>query len=311
MRHFSYIYLNLIFFFSFILSVKGQELNKKNLIIENNITIVDRTGISNEEAHPVAFSKREFFTAIESAGGVIESVHYYTQTNQKLYLVIGTLENSVVRRLVSDDAHIVSQKPEGVFYQWRKTENGMALVVGGTDSKGLMYALNELSQQIKDKGLVALTEIEDTVEFPDNEIRGLDKFIKDQNDDSWFFSEAYWQYYIQELAKNRFNRLTLITGYNDGKKEDFMIPVYPYLLKLPEYEEVKLIRNYKKTPEEYLAQLRRIGEISHNHGLDFVFGIWGHGRSESLIKGLPEGCFKIYRILCQWYEGTFKTSPRN
>jgi hypothetical protein len=151
-----------------------------------------------------------------------------------------------------------------------------------------MYALNELSDQIKDKGLSALEILQDTLESPENKVRGLDRFIKDENDDEWFFSEDFWQYYIQQLAKNRFNRLTLITGYNDGKKEDFLIPVYPYFFQVPGFQKTKIKKNLKKSPKDYLSQLRRIGEISHNYGLEFVFGIWGHGRSEGLIEGLPK-----------------------
>ena len=288
MKYSNRIFLSLLISVFLVLSLSAQELNKDALIAGNTITIVDRTGLSNDEQHPVAFGKREFFKAIESAGGLIESVHHYTQTNQKVSLIIGALDNIVVRRLVSDEADIASNKPEGVFYQWRKRGNGMALVVGGTDSKGLMYALNELSQQINDKGLVALTGIKNTIEFPDNPIRGLDKFITDENDDSWFFSEEYWQYYIGQLAKNRFNRLSLITGYNDGKNEDFMIPVYPYLIKVPGFENIKLNKYLVKTPKEYLAQLRRIGQICHDYGLEFVFGIWGHGRSKDLVLELPQ-----------------------
>ncbi len=285
MSYHNQVFLMLLFTF---FSVKGQDLNIQELIIDNKITIIDRTGISNEDEHPVAYGKRALFNAINTAGGKIEKVQHWTATNSKTYLILGTLDNTVVRRLVSDNEEITSNKPEGVFYQWEKTPNGLALVVGGTDSKGLMYGLNELAEQIKDKGLAALTEVKNTVEFPDNKVRGVDKYITDERDDSWFFSEDYWQYYIGQLAKNRFNRLTLITGYNDGSNEDFMIPVYPYLFKVPGFDEIKLKKKFEKTPAEYLAQLRRIGEISHNYGLEFVFGIWGHGMSNKLIDDLPK-----------------------
>jgi hypothetical protein len=285
MRYFKLIFY--ILFFS-LFCAKAQELNNEGLFVDNNIVIVDFTGISNQEKHPIAYAKSEFFRAVEDAGGIIESIKHYTQTQQKVYLILGTLDNYVVEKLIIDDASIISNKPEGIFYQWRKTEKGLALIVGGTDAIGFMYALTELAQQIKDKGLSALTALKNTVEFPDNQIRGLDKFVTDENDDSWFFSEEYWRYYIKQLAENRFNRLTLITGYNDGSKEDFMMPVYPYLIKVPGFEDVKPKNSLLKSPEEYLAQLRRIGEISHNYGLEFVFGIWSHGRSNGLISGLPE-----------------------
>ncbi len=288
MRNTNYIGWLLYFFLILSQSAKGQNIEKDQLILDNMVTVVDRTGISDDDEHPVAFGKRELYTAIQAAGGQIENIHHHTQTQRQVYLIIGTLENNVVKRLVSDNPDILSNRPEGVFYQWVTTKSNTALVVGGTDSVGLMYALNELSQQIKDKGLSVLTRIENTLEFPDNPIRGLDRFIKDKNDDAWFFSEAYWQYYIQQLAQNRFNRLTLITGYNNGSEKDFMMPLYPFFVKVPWFDGVKLKSDIKKTRQEYLTQLRRIGQISHNYGLEFVLGIWSHGRNDTLVMGLPE-----------------------
>ena len=282
------IQISLILLCCFASKVVGQSLLKESLITDNAIAIVDKTGISNNILHPVAFGKRVFFNAIESVNGTIQNAQHWTQTKKKVYILLGTLDNNAVQRLVSDNKELTSNKPEGIFYQWRKTTDGLALVIGGTDAKGFMYAVTELAEQIADKGLTALTEINNTVEFPDNEIRGLDKFVTDENDNTWFFSEDYWQYYIKQLAENRFNRLTLITGYNDGKNQDFMIPVYPYLFKVQGFENVELKKKYSKSPDEYLAQLKRIGEISHGYGLEFVFGIWGHGRSDELISGLPE-----------------------
>lgn len=283
-------YIGLLLYFILILSqaASGQELAKDRLIFDNVVSIVDRTGISDDAQHPVAYGKRELFTAIQAAGGQIEHMNHASQTQRQVYLIMGTLENNVIGRLVADNPDILSNKPEGVFYQWIPTKSSTALVVGGTDSVGLMYALTELAEQIKDKGLGVLTRIQNTVEFPDNPIRGLDRFIKDKNDDAWFFSEAYWQYYIKQLAQNRFNRLTLITGYNNGSEEDFMMPIYPFLVKVPGFEEVTLKSANERTPEEYLAQLRRVGQISHHYGLEFVLGVWSHGKNNTLVTGLPE-----------------------
>lgn len=288
MRNTNYIGWLLFFFLTLSQGARGQALEKNGLILDNVVTIVDRTGISVDAQHPLAFGKRELFKAIQAVGGQIENINHATQTQRQVYLIIGTLENNIVRRLISDHPDILSNRPEGLFYQWKPTKSNMALVVGGTDSVGLMYALTELSQQILDKGLGVLTQIQNTVEFPDNPIRGLDRFIKDKNDDAWFFSENYWQYYIKQLAQNRFNRLTLITGYNNGSEEDFMMPIYPFLVKVPGFEEVKLRSIIEKTPEEYLTQIRRIGQISHHYGLEFVLGVWSHGKSDSLVMGLPE-----------------------
>ncbi|MEQ9583453.1 MAG: hypothetical protein RIM68_15070, partial [Arenibacter sp.] len=172
MKSFFHISFVLLFSILSVYSAKGQSLSKDELIVHNNVTIIDRTGVSNEEEHPIAFGKREFFNSVKAAGGSINSIKHWTQTERKTYIIFGTLDNDVVRKLVSDETELTSYKPEGVFYQWRDTQNGMVLIVGGTDSIGLMYALNEISQQIDNKGLAVLTEIENSIEFPDNPIRG-------------------------------------------------------------------------------------------------------------------------------------------
>ncbi|GAA4950615.1 hypothetical protein GCM10023314_24890 [Algibacter agarivorans] len=268
--------------------VYGQTLSHEQLVTNNEIIIIDRTVGSNDANNPIAFGKNEFFNALKATEVNISKTEVWSGLSSKVFLVLGSIQDSLVKSLLADKLNSLNDKPESVFYQWVDVDTSKALVIGGTDFKGTMYAFNEISEQIKDKGLSALINLKNTLEFPDNKVRGLDRFIKDENDDEWFFSEEFWQYYIQQLAKNRFNRLTLITGYNDGKNEDFMIPVYPYFFQVPGFENITLKKKLTKTPETYTNQLRRIGKISHNYGLEFVFGIWGHGRSESLIDGLPE-----------------------
>ncbi|TWO34523.1 hypothetical protein E1J38_001325 [Seonamhaeicola sediminis] len=268
--------------------MKSQSFEKSKLVNYGDINIIDLTEISNNPNSPIAFGKQNLFEAIKQSGGRINLTQEIGETFPNRSLIIGSLENETVAKFVSKNPEIQPNKPEGVFYQWQKTETGTALVIGGTDAKGLMYALNEFSERINVYGLEALSEVKNTVEYPENNVRGLDKFLTDQNDDTWFFSEDYWQYYLKNLANNRFNRLTLITGYNDGKQEDFMIPVYPYLFKIPGFEDVSIRENLNRTPQEYLDQLRRIGQLCDHYGLEFVFGIWGHGRSDGLVANLPE-----------------------
>ena len=291
-------YTILCLYFFVVPFAQGQSLINHQIVTKNEIIIVDRTVIDDDATSPVAFGKHEFFKALSETGAGIALREELPSENHEMFLVLGALKDSVVNNLLKDNANILEAPAESVFYERVNVNNSTALVIGGSDDIGIMYALNEMSEQIKDKGLSALAKLQNTLEFPENKVRGLDRFIKDENDNEWFFSEDFWQYYVQQLAKNRFNRLTLITGYNDGKKEDFMIPVYPYFFQVPGFQKTTLKKDLNKTPKNYLNQLRRIGEISHNYGLEFVFGIWGHGRSESLIDGLPKSD-KEYTQYCK------------
>ncbi|TBN03697.1 hypothetical protein EYD45_09270 [Hyunsoonleella flava] len=287
----------------------SQPLNQNKSVIKSEILIIDRTAGSNTTDMPVDFGKREFFKALREAGLRISVLSELDEVSHESFVIIGTLNDSLISNLLKDNTNILNASAESVFYEKVDVNKYTALIIGGSDSKGLMYALTEMSEQIKDKGLSVLEKLQSTLESPENKVRGLDRFIKDENDDNWFFSEEFWQYYIQQLAKNRFNRLTLITGYNDGKKEDFMIPVYPYFFQVPGFQKTKIKKNLKKSPQDYLSQLRRIGEISHDYGLEFVFGIWGHGRSEGLVEGLAKSDIEYTQYCSKGMQELLKRVP--
>jgi hypothetical protein len=44
-------------------------------------------------------------------------------------------------------------------------------------------------------------------------VRRVDRFLSGPYEDDWFYSEAFWRYYLKRLARSRFNRLTLTVGY--------------------------------------------------------------------------------------------------
>ncbi|WP_248722395.1 hypothetical protein [Seonamhaeicola sp. ML3] len=266
----------------------GQEPNQNLLFTNNEITVIDRTNTSDGDINAVAFGKREFFKALRKTGVQISNIKNWSHLTNRKLLVLGSSQDSLVKHLLGNKLNRLKGKAEGVFYQQANLNSNTAIVIGGTDAKGTMYALYEMAEKVYDKGISALANLENNMEFPDNKVRGIDRFIKDENDDQWFFSQEFWEYYISQLARNRFNRLTLITGYNDGKSEDFMIPVYPYFFQVPGFKKTTIKKDLNKTPEAYTNQLKRIGKMCSDYGVEFVFGIWGHGRSNSLIDGLPE-----------------------
>ena len=157
-----------------------------------------------------------------------------------------------------------------VVFRRVETDSGTAQIVAGSDDRGLTYALFELSDRVDADGLAALSEIEDVVETPDNEVRGTARFLMGPDEDDWFYDEDFWHYYFDRLARARFNRFALITGFDTS----FMSPPYPFLVEVPEYPDVQISDEIEQSREEHLALLRRIGEISHQYGIEFIFGTW-------------------------------------
>ncbi len=288
------------FLFTFICHAVTQSAEHTNNFPKPTINILDRTNISNNLKHPVAFSKIKFYKSLRNSDVKLKEIQAPEKLDihKNINLIIGTLKDSIIKSLFIKNRSLNYRLgPESVVYLKIETENRPILVITGSDSRGLQYALNELSQRIDSYGLRALYDLESYVESPENTVRGVDRFIKDVHDNSWFFSGDFWNHYLNMLAINRFNRLTLITGYNDGKSEDFMIPVYPYLFQVPGFNQTELKRTTEKSPAEYLRQLKHIGKLCKNYGIEFVFGIWGHGRHEKLVGGLPKDS-ELYTQYC-------------
>jgi len=252
------------------------------------VVIVDRT-----DGAPAAHGLARLEAALDSAGTDAERVDHWTATDRGTVLVAGTTDGGPVERLLADAAVAVPDRPESLVYAWRPTasadgtDGGHALVVGGTDGRGLLYGLLELAERVVADGAAALAAIEPTVEAPDNRVRGVDRFLEGPVEDEWFYDDAFWEYYLERLARCRFNRFVLVTGYDTA----FMSPPYPFLVDVPGFDA----RLTGDVPDRrtHREQIRRIGELCDRYGLEFFFGIWQQrpwtdyqGR---LVEGLPEG----------------------
>ncbi|MFB6133863.1 MAG: hypothetical protein ABEJ55_02635 [Halanaeroarchaeum sp.] len=248
-----------------------------DIVDGGTVVVVDRT---DESSGPVAHGRAAFLDALSEAGAGVERVDFWTETDRDAFLVVGTVEDRPIARLLGNDDH----PGEGVIYRWRETGQGTALVVAGTDDRGLMYALLELAERVEARGIEALS-----VEYPDNEVRGVDRFLETPVEDEWFYDDDFWDYYLDRLARCRFNRFVLITGYDTA----FMSPPYPFLVDVPGYPDVRVSDDLDPSRTDHRERLRDIGERCHEHGLEFVFGIWQQqpwtDYQGTLVEGLPTG----------------------
>lgn len=144
-----------------------------------------------------------------------------------------------------------------------------AIAVTGRDERGLAYALYELAERVEAEGAAALEKAYDIHETPARPIRGVDRFISHKGDERWWLSENYWREYLERLLSSRFNRLTLLVGFDTG----YMSPPYPFFVEVSGYDNVK-IEGISYDREAYLAALRMIGRLTHEYGCDFTFAIW-------------------------------------
>ncbi len=249
----------------------------------DSIAIVDR---SDAVDGPVGFGRAELLDALDETDATVEAVAHWTETTADPVVVVGHTTDPVIGKLLGETI----LDSEAVVYQWENTGDRQALVVAGSDDRGLMYALLELADRIQTNGVAALTAVEDSIETPDNEVRGIDRFIMGPVQDTWLYDEDFWHYYLRRLAKCRFNRFVLIAGYDSA----FMSPPYPFFVDVPGFPEVTVPKNQVATSrEEHREVLRMIGRLCKEYGLDFFFGIWQQRPDwkedqGELVEGVPE-----------------------
>ncbi|MFC1762589.1 hypothetical protein ACFL6U_10980 [Planctomycetota bacterium] len=254
----------------------------RNLVHEGTVTIIDRTATLDSASEPVAFGLNLLYAAIKSYDASVKVVPHWSLTDQPSYLVIGTTANRAVARLLPNASEDLS-RPEGVFFQTCDTGDGTALVVAGTDERGLMYALLELAERVETGGLAALNKVTNLIEFPDNAVRGVDRFVGNFGENPWLFDHGFWDYYLDRLARARYNRLTLIMGYDS----DYLVPPYPFFLEVPGFEDVRVKNKAIPNRAQHLALIRFIAQHCHDHGLEFVMASWRHNREKDYVEGSP------------------------
>ncbi|MDP6637332.1 MAG: hypothetical protein QGG42_20735 [Phycisphaerae bacterium] len=156
---------------------------------------------------------------------------------------------------------------------WKGRE---ALLVSGGDARGLMYALLDVADRIawaKDANK-PLSEVRDADEAPFVPERSLSKYTMHRRCfESYFHDEAYWKRYLDMLARNRFNTLALLFGYENA---GYFAPPYPYFFNVEGYDDVAVVGITPAQQKRNLESLNRLIRMARARGLNITLGIWDH-----------------------------------
>ena len=236
------------------------------------------------------FGLTKFLEAAKEAKLELEFLnHWCEQKNPDAYtVVIGTVQDLRVEVLLRSHGEEVVRTPESTVCKWLDTRSGRVLLIAGSDYRGLMYNLLEFARKIRRKGCAGLDQAADLMEKPQNAVRCMDRYIVGHLDNEWFLSEEFWDYYLDRLASNRFNRFCLIVGFDTA----YMAPPYPFFMVTKGYENVYVRHFTVEQREANLTGLRRIVDACHAHGMDFVLATWQQrpwtDEQERLVENLPE-----------------------
>jgi hypothetical protein len=169
----------------------------------------------------------------------------------------------------------VSIRP-GLPESWTLTPTAVI----AADERGAMYALLEAADQIRDGHA-----IEPAGGKPAMPIRGVRVFLHSKDEEAgWYPLPEYWDAYFSMLARNRFNRFNLVFAH----QTNYLAPPYPYLVKVPEYPQIRVPGLSDDERERNLRTLCYIARAAADHGVDFALGIWQQN-NQSIQLGTTEG----------------------
>ena len=167
-------------------------------------------------------------------------------------------------------------KPESLVIHRGEWQGKQALLVSGSDDRGLMYALLEVADRIGWAKVKAapLSEVKDTVESPSVADRDMviTTMQKHQYEDR-LHDENYWVKYFDMLAEDRFNSIEVMFAY---EANGYNCPVYPYYMDVHGFPEVKVTGLSKEDQQRNLSDLHRLVRLAHARGIRVTFGIWCH-----------------------------------
>ena len=157
------------------------------------------------------------------------------------------------------------------------------IIAYGSDSRGLVYALTELSDRFlyntnKNNNFNINNKI---VERPITKIRSISKCFESNIEDlKWFHDRGMWRKYLSMLVTQRFNRFTLTFGmqYNYPYGNEFIKDVYLYLaypfLVSPKGYNIFAEGLPNKERDKNLQTLKFISSEAVKCGLDFQLALW-------------------------------------
>ena len=256
---------------------------------------------------PVHWAIQELEQSLTKRNFEVLTVEELPQVSKsKVIVVVAGSQSTVAQSILKRARVVVADLPESLAIV---PTNDNMLLACGVDSRGLVYALLELSDRLDNTttmpgrnpfGINSFVS-----EHPANSIRSvLRLFASDVEDKPWFNDREFWSQYLTMLATQRFNRFnfSLSLGYDFLRRVTdayFLFP-YPFLFSVPGYN-VRVPQLADAERDHNLEMLKFIGEQTVARGLDFQLGLWMHGyewidspKANYTIEGLTRETHAAY-----------------
>jgi hypothetical protein len=250
-------------------------------------------------AAPVLWALQELYRVLADSGTTVNRRERAEEAAADEFCVIVSGIQAAFAVAALKAANVIApDEPESLVLLTTKAAGRQALLVCGTDARGLVYALLELADRVRRPGLVRdpLRVGLPLVERPANEVRSvMRQFTTEPLDKPWYYDREMWPHYLTMLAAERFNRFHLAFGFGYDSlqqvADSYLLFAYPFLLAVPGYS-VRATNLPDEERDRNLETLRFISEQTAARGIEFELGIWMHGYqlgSGSHARYLVEG----------------------
>ncbi len=247
--------------------------------------------VTGRQSGPVARAGVEkIVAALKDKSVSFEEVKALDEARGRMLLVAGLASDQglFVDSLVRVSKAVPASREALAIKKWSYKGRPVVVLVG-SDDRGLMYAALDVADRIgwSNDAASPLSEVVEAVEKPGIRTRRVTLYTFQRAYwESRFYDEAYWRRYLDTLARNRFNLLHVVFGYETG---GFLAPCYPYFFDVPGYPDVKMAGMTAEMQKRNMEALDRLIAMAHARGIDIVIGIWDHiYRGGGQAGGVPE-----------------------
>ncbi len=225
---------------------------------------------------PAVHGAEKMLAALHGKGIAAQQTNALESANGQTLIIAGVIgKNSLAEQLLKAANHPLPEDPEGLVIARLDYHGHPAWVLAGSNDRGLMYAELDVADRIGwSADPVPLNELRETTEKAAIANRGVTLFTMNRAYwESRFYDEAYWARYLDNLARNRFNSIIVVLGYENG---GFLAPAYPYFFDTEGFPDVRMVGISAQEQEKNLKALNRLVQMAHERGINFTIGIWDH-----------------------------------
>lgn len=217
---------------------------------------------------PARHGVQQLRVALEGRGWSVQEQNTLETAAGVPRIVLGTGQGNGPAATLQREAGVAQPAaPEALVVKKLSGLPGETWVLYGADARGLMYAALDAADRVgwAADATAPLSEFREITEQPAVRERALAiHAVHRATWESRFHDERYWIRYFDTLARQRFNRVTLVLG---DEHSEFLALPYPYFLATPGLVVPKAQESTPAQQTQNLTALNRLIALAHERGL--------------------------------------------